>query len=106
MKMILIYNKIYGVSMSKILVFSAACLMSFAAMAAKVEVAIVGMTCGMCESKVTKELTKTGKCAKVKVDAQAKKAVFETVEGKDITDAEIKKAVQEAGYEALKITRS
>lgn len=91
--------------MNKFLVFSAACLMSMSVWAAQVEVAIVGMTCGMCEGKVTEQLTKTGKCDKVKVSAADKKATFETLKGKDITDAEIKKAVAEAGYEAVKITR-
>lgn len=92
--------------MSKVLVFTLFSLLSLGALAAKVEVAIEGMSCGMCEGKITENLTKTGKCDKVKVSAPDKKATFETVKGKDITDAEIKKAVQDAGYSATKITRS
>jgi copper chaperone CopZ len=49
-------------------------------------------------------LTKTGKVKAVKVDAAQKKATFETTG--EISDAEIKKAVQSAGYDAVKITRS
>ena len=104
MKMILIYNKFYGEIMSKVLIFTIAALMSFSVFAAKVNVDIKGMTCGMCEGKVTEMLNKTGKCTNVKVDAAAKKATFET-KG-ELSDSEIKKAVQEAGYEATKITRS
>jgi len=92
--------------MSKVLVFTLLSLLSFGALAAKVEVVIEGMTCGMCEGKITENLTKTGKCEKVKVSAPDKKATFETVQGKDLSDAEIHKAVREAGYRATKITRS
>lgn len=92
--------------MSKVLVFTASILLSLGVLAAQVDVAIEGMTCGMCEGKVTEELNKTGKCQQVKVDVKSKKASFQTIKGKDISDSEIKKAVQEAGYEAVKITRS
>jgi copper chaperone len=90
--------------MTKFLVFLATCLLSIAAFAGNVQVDIVGMTCGMCEGKVTESLTKTGKTQNVKVDVKSKKASFET-KG-EITDAEIKAAVKDAGYEAVKITRS
>ena len=104
--MILILNKKYGVCVAKLIVFSMTCLLSLSIWAARVDVAIEGMSCGMCEGKVTEELTKTGKCNKVKVDVTAKKATFETVKGKDISDDDIKEAVQKAGYTATKITRS
>ncbi len=77
---------------------------STSAIAATVNVDIVGMSCGMCEGKVTEQLQKTGKVKAVKVDAGKKQAIFETTG--PLTDAEIKKAVQEAGYEAVKITRT
>jgi len=83
---------------------SVLCAFSTVASAAVVNVDIVGMTCGMCEGKVTEQLTKTGKVKAVKVDAAQKKATFETTG--EISDAEIKKAVQSAGYDAVKITRS
>ncbi|MBY0517911.1 MAG: heavy-metal-associated domain-containing protein [Bacteriovoracaceae bacterium] len=92
--------------MSKVFVFLMTCMLSVSVWAAKVEVAIEGMTCGMCEGKVTEMLNKTGKCQNVKVSVESKKASFETVKGKGITDSEIKKAVQDAGYDAKKITRS
>jgi copper chaperone len=90
--------------MQKVLVFFATCLLSLSALAGNVQVDIVGMTCGMCEGKVTESLTKTGKTHNVKVDVKTKKATFET-KG-ELTDAEIKAAVKDAGYEAVKITRS
>ncbi len=91
--------------MRKLIVISVGCLLSMSVWAAKVTVAIEGMSCGMCEGKVTEMLNKTGKCAQVKVDVNAKQATFDTLKGKDISDLEIKKAVQEAGYDATKITR-
>jgi copper chaperone CopZ len=105
MKIILIFDKFYGGLMRYMIVILMGCLVSFSLWAAKVEVAIEGMTCGMCEGKVTEMLNKTGKCSNVKVSASDKKATFETVEKKELSDAEIKKAVEAAGYKATKITR-
>lgn len=93
--------------MPSVLVFLASCLLGLSAMAAnpsKVKVDIVGMSCGMCEGKITEKLTKTGKAQNVKVSASDKVATFET-KG-EITDAEIKAVVKDAGYDAVKITRN
>lgn len=86
--------------------FTTALLMTLSSLvfAAKVEVAISGMSCGSCAMKITEALNKTGKCEGVKVDTETKKASFET-KG-EISDGEISKAIEEAGYKATKITRS
>ncbi len=79
--------------------------LSLAAWAARLEVAIQGMTCGMCEARITKELNATGKCQKVQVSAKDQRAVLEERPGSTLSDAEIKAAVKKAGYSAVKITR-
>jgi copper chaperone len=79
-------------------------LLSLSVWAKKVDVTISGMSCGMCEGKITESLKKTGKCKDVSVSAKGGKASFDAQD--DLTDAEIKKAIEEAGYKATKITRS
>jgi len=73
--------------------------------AAKVEVDVTGMTCGMCVSAITKELEATEKALNISVSLENKKAQFEEVKGKKLSDAEIKTAIKKAGYEAVKISR-
>lgn len=83
----------------------AALALSLSAFAAKVEVDVVGMTCGMCVEAITKELTATEKAENILVSVENKKAQFVEVKGKKISDAEIKAAIKKAGYEAVKIYR-
>jgi copper chaperone CopZ len=104
MKMILILNIFYGDIMLKIVTALVASVLSFSVLAAQVEVGIKGMSCQSCVGKITEALTKTGKCSSVKVDLEGKKATFET-KG-EISDAEIKKAIEATGYTPTKITRS
>ena len=79
--------------------------LSLSAFAAKVEVDVSGMTCGMCVEAITKELKDTEKAENILVSLENKKAVFEEVKGKKMSDSEIKTAIKKAGYEAVKIQR-
>ena len=79
--------------------------LSLSALAAKVEVDVSGMTCGMCVEAITKELKDTEKAENILVSLENKKAVFEEVKGKKMSDSEIKTAIKKAGYEAVKIHR-
>lgn len=92
--------------MSKLIVISALCLLAGPVFAAKVKVAIAGMTCQMCVKSITSELNATEKVKDVNVSLENKQATFETVGDKTITDAEIKAAVKKAGYEATSIGRN
>jgi copper chaperone CopZ len=78
---------------------------SFSLFAAKVEVEVKGMTCGMCVEAITKELKATEKVENVAVNLDTKKASFEEIKGKTLNDAEVKAAIKKAGYEAVKINR-
>ncbi len=79
--------------------------LSFGVYAAKLEVDVAGMTCGMCVSAITKELEATEKATGISVNLETKKARFEELKGKKISDSEIKAAIKKAGYEAVKISR-
>jgi copper chaperone CopZ len=80
-------------------------LFSVAALAAKVEVEVKGMTCGMCIESITKELKATEKTDNISVSLEENKARFTELKDKRISDHEIKSAIKKAGYEATKIRR-
>lgn len=81
-------------------------LISFGALAARVEVDVSGMTCGMCIEAITKELKATEKAENISVNLVEKKARFTEVKDKKMTDGEIKSAIKKAGYEAVKVRRN
>jgi copper chaperone CopZ len=80
-------------------------VLSLNVFASKIEVDVSGMTCGMCVEAITKELKATEKAEQISVSLENKKAYFEEVKGKKISDAEVKGAIKKAGYEAIKIHR-
>lgn len=82
-----------------------ALMFSLSVFAARIEVDVNGMTCGMCVEAITKELKTTEKVENIRVSLENKKASFVEVKGKKISDAEIKGAIKKAGYEAVKIRR-
>jgi copper chaperone CopZ len=89
----------------KITFIIGALLLSFNVFALKLEVDVSGMTCGMCVEAITKELKATEKAEKIVVSLENKKAYFEEVKGKKISDSEVRAAIKKAGYEAVKIYR-
>ena len=90
----------------KISSFFIGIFLSLTCFAAKIEVDITGMTCGMCVEAITKELKATEKTENITVNLEQKKARFTELKDKKITDAEIKTAIKKAGYEAVKIRRN
>lgn len=78
---------------------------SITVLAARVEVDVPAMSCGMCVESITKQLMETEKVENVSVSLDEKKTRFIEVKGKKISDAEIKAAIKKAGYEATKISR-
>ncbi len=89
----------------KILILILSLLLSLGALASRVEVDVNGMSCSMCVEAITKELTATQKAENITVKVEDKKAWFDEVKGKKITDTEIKTAIKKAGYEAVKVRR-
>ena len=80
--------------------------LTFSVFAAKIEVDVSGMTCGMCVEAITKELKGTEKAENITVSLDEKKARFSEIKDKKITDGEVKTAIKKAGYEAVKIRRN
>ncbi len=80
-------------------------IFSFSALAARVEVDVVGMTCGMCIEAITKELKATNKTENISVNLDDKKARFSEIKDVKISDAEVRAAIKKAGYEAVKVRR-
>jgi copper chaperone CopZ len=81
-------------------------LLSFSVFAARVEVDVVGMSCGMCVEAITKELKATEKVENISVSLDEKKTRFSELKDKKISDAEIRMAIKKAGYEGTKIRRN
>lgn len=80
--------------------------LSLSSFAARVEVDVNGMTCGMCIEAITKELKATEKAENISVNLENKKARFDEVKGKKLSDSEVRAAIKKAGYEAAKISRN
>lgn len=90
----------------KILALILGSFLSLSVFAAKIEVDVSGMSCGMCVQAITKELKATEKAENISVSLEEKKARFTEAKDKKITDSEIKNAIKKAGYEAVKIRRN
>lgn len=89
----------------KISSFFVGLFLSVSAFAARVEVDVQGMTCGMCVEAITKELKATEKADSISVSLDDRKARFTEVKDKKMSDVEIRSAIKRAGYEAVKIRR-
>ncbi|GAA2721757.1 heavy-metal-associated domain-containing protein [Actinocorallia aurantiaca] len=59
---------------------------------------VKGMTCGHCKASVTEEISELSGVTGVDVDLQTGAV---TVAGEGFTDDEIRKAVEEAGYQVV-----
>ncbi|AKE42183.1 Cation transport protein [Corynebacterium kutscheri] len=59
---------------------------------------VKGMTCQHCVASVTEEIEEIAGTQGVKVDLESGRVI---VTGEDFSDADIKKAVEEAGFELV-----
>lgn len=69
----------------------------------KITVDVEGMACGMCEAHINDAVRNEFRVKKVKSSHKKKQTVIITEN--DIPDMELKRIIQKAGYEAVKITR-
>ncbi len=58
---------------------------------------VPGMTCAHCKTAVTEEVSRVAGVAGVDVDLETKLVV---VRGEGVSDADVRAAIDEAGYEA------
>jgi copper chaperone CopZ len=70
-----------------------------------IDATIKGLVCPSCAIGIKKQLNKTKKVEKVKLDIEKEVAHIYLIKGKTLTDKEVHKAIKNAGYEVSKITR-
>lgn len=63
----------------------------------EVSYTVPGMSCSHCERAVSEELAAVGGVESVSVDLETKRVV---VQGRDLDDAALRAAIEDAGYEA------
>ena len=87
---------------------SAAVLMlaAFSAQAGTIEMKVYGLVCGFCAQGVEKMLRKNPATEGVLVSLEKEIVAVTTKPGTDITDAELTKAITDAGYSVKRITRT
>jgi copper chaperone CopZ len=71
-----------------------------------IEVKVLGLVCNACGIGIKKHLIKTKKVEKIKLDVEKHIAYIYLFKDHHLTDKEINKAIDNAGYEVSKITRS
>lgn len=90
----------------KILTTSAMLLLSLTAAAGTIEMKVNGLVCGFCAQGIEKTLRKKDATAGVLVSLEDKLVAIETRPGRDLTDAELTKALVDAGYDVKSIERT
>lgn len=90
----------------KNLVVIAIALIAGAARADTIEMKVYGLVCGFCAQGIDKTLRKNPATADVYVSLENQLVAVATLPGKDIADAELRKALTDSGYDVKAITRS
>ena len=67
-----------------------------------IEVEVLGLVCNFCGIGIKKHLMKTEKVEKVKFDTEKHLTFIYLLKNKNLTDKEIIKAIENAGYEVAK----
>jgi copper chaperone CopZ len=92
--------------MRKFLVAAATLLMSVAANAATIEMKVNGLVCAFCAQGIEKTLKEYPATADVVVSLENRLVAVATKDGQDIPDAELRKALTDAGYTVKSIART
>ena len=81
-------------------------LMSVAAQATTIEMKVYGLVCGFCAQGIEKTLRANPATQDVVVSLENKLVAIGTKDGADISDAELTKALTDAGYDVKSIERT
>jgi len=81
-------------------------LLGTTASAGTIEMKVYGLVCAFCAQGIEKTLRKNPATEDVVVSLENKLVAIGTKSGADIPDAELKKALTEAGYDVKAITRT
>lgn len=87
-------------------VLAFALMASGAASAGTIEMKVNGLVCGFCAQGIEKTLRKMSATTDVVVNLEHRLVAVATRDGQDIADAELKKALQDAGYDVKEIVRT
>lgn len=71
-----------------------------------IEMKVYGLVCGFCAQGIDKTLRRNPATADVFVSLEHQLVAVATVPGKEIDDAELRKALTNSGYDVKAITRS
>lgn len=74
--------------------------------AGTIEMKVNGLVCGFCAQGIEKTLRKNPATADVVVSLENKLVAVATKEGQDISDADLKKALTDSGYDVRSIART
>ena len=77
-----------------------------AVQAEAIEMKVYGLVCGFCAQGIEKILKQNPATAEVVVSLENKLVAVTTKPGQDISDADLTKAITEAGYEVKGISRT
>lgn len=81
-------------------------LVSGSAGAATIEMKVYGLVCAFCAQGIEKTLRKNPATTDVVVSLEQQLVAIATRDGADIPDAELKRALTDAGYDVKSITRT
>ena len=93
--------------MKKLTIAAIVCaFFSAGASAGTIEIKVYGLVCGFCAQGIEKTLRKNPATEDVVVNLENKLVAIGTRDGQDISDAELTKALTNAGYDVKGITRT
>jgi mercuric ion binding protein len=92
--------------MKKAIIAAALALLAATADAGTIEMKVYGLVCAFCAQGIEKTLRKNPATEDVVVSLENKLVAIGTKSGADIPDAELKKALTDAGYDVKAITRT
>jgi copper chaperone CopZ len=94
--------------MNRLQITLAVALLAFAASssAATIEMAVNGLVCAFCAQGIEKKLKKFPATVEVVVNLEHRLVAVALKDGQDIPDADLRKALTDAGYTVKSISRS
>jgi copper chaperone CopZ len=91
---------------TRILILMTLLFMGTVASATTIEVKVNGLVCGFCAQGIEKTFRKKPETADVFVSLETRLVAVTTKDGTDISDADIRKALTDAGYDVKGIERT
>jgi copper chaperone CopZ len=89
-----------------LLAFLVLCVAAIPAQAATIEMKVFGMVCGFCAQGIEKSLRRNAGVVDVIVSLENQLVAVSTRQGVDIPDDELRKLIDQAGYDLKAITRT